>query len=126
MKSFRRIPREIASAFRACLSLCLLVPMLVSVAYADDAAIKVDPEAAKNYLTLAKGVSPARLSQTISDLSSLHYNVLNQPLGAPVTAYSRVAGTPGGDLAFAYVRQQFRQIFGTANTAENRFPSRFP
>ena len=88
--------------------------------------IKVDPEAAKNYVALAGGVSPARLAKTISDLSRIQYPVPNQPAGAPVIAHSRVAGTPGGDQARAYVLAQFKQIFGAGNVHEEPFPVTVP
>ena len=103
--------------------LCLLGAMLPALPgqAQDTTKIKVDPEAAQNYVALAKGVSPARLSQTINDLSGIHYAVPNQPAAAPVTAYSRVAGTPGGEAARTYVRQQFNAIFGPGNVSEEPF-----
>ena len=125
MKSFRRIPREIAAA-RACFAVCLLLPIFLTAARAGDTKIKIDPEAARNYVALSKAISPARLSQTISDLSNVQYPILNQPLGASVIAHSRVAGTPGGDIARAYVRQQFQQIFGASNVTEEPFPVTVP
>ena len=120
MMSSRRILRETASAFRVSLSVSLLF-LCLSGARAADSKIKVDPEAARNYVALSQAISSARLSQTVTDLSNIQYPVLNQPPGAPVTAHSRVAGTPGGDIARAYVKQQFTQIFGTANVVEEPF-----
>ena len=125
MMSSRRFPRETASAFRIYLFLCLLflcpLFLCLSGARAADSKIKVDPEAARNYVALSQSISSARLSQTVTDLSNIQYPILNQPLGAPVIAHSRVAGTTGGDLARAYVRQQFQTIFGTANVTEEPF-----
>ncbi len=120
MKSFRRTDGVAPFLFRAFSSLCLLGALTLP-GYAQQDKIKVDPDAAKNYVALSQGVSPARLSQTISDLSGIHYAVPNQPAAAPVTAYSRVAGTPGGDAARAYVRQQFNAIFGAGNVSEEPF-----
>ncbi len=119
MKSFRRPAGVTMFASRAFSVLCLLSALLP--AQAQDTKIKVDPDAAKNYVALANGVSPARLSQTIADLSGIHYAVPNQPASAPVMAYSRVAGTPGGNTARAYVRGQFNAIFGVGNVAEEPF-----
>ena len=124
MKSFRRT--DGATRFTASLLpvLCLLSLALLVLAlpgHAQQTKIKVDPDAASNYRTLAASISPARLSQTIADLSAIHYAVPNQPTSAPVTAYSRVAGTPGGDQARVYVRQQFDAIFGAGNVAEEPF-----
>ena len=118
MKSFRRLI-GVTPFFPALSVVCLLCALLP--AQAQETKIKVDPDAAKNYVALANGVSPARLSQTIADLSGIHYLVPNQPAPAPVTAYSRVAGTPGGDIARAYVRGQFNAIFGPGNVAEEPF-----
>ena len=126
MKSFRRAPGASASLFQLFSCLCLFSTLCMSGAGADTTKIKVDPEAAKNYVALAGAVSPARLSQTISDLSSIHYAVPNQPAGAPVTAHSRMAGTPGGDQARAYVLNQFRQILGPENVTEETFPVTAP
>ncbi len=119
MKSFRRTA-GVTQFFPALSVLCLLCALSLP-SRAQDAKIKVDPDAAKNYLSLAQGVSPARLSQTIAALSGIHYTVPNQPASAPVTAYSRVAGTPGGEQAQAYVRRQFNAIFGAGNVAEEPF-----
>ena len=119
MKRIRRTDgatRFLARAFFVCLLSLAVLP-----GHAQDAKIKVDPEAAKNYALLASGVSPARLFQTIADLSGIHYAVPNQPAAAPVSAYSRVAGTPGGDAARAYVRRQFNAIFGPGNVSEEPF-----
>jgi len=129
MKDFPRAPGA-HSQLRSFSCLCLLLMLLASgwatEARADQAKIKVDPEAAKNYVALAGGVSPARLSQTIADLSRIQYAVPNQPAGAPVIAHSRMAGTPGGDQARAYVRGQFQQIFGAGNVTEEPFPVTVP
>jgi hypothetical protein len=120
MKSFRRSLGATQTLLLALFCFCLL-GVLSQPGQAQDTKIKVDPDAAKNYVALAKGVSPARLSQTITDLSGIHYAVPNQPAAAPVTAYSRVAGTPGGDMARSYVRQQFNTIFGAGNVSEEPF-----
>ena len=120
MKSFRRPDGATAFIFRALSVLCLLCALPLT-GHAQDTKIKVDPDAAKNYVALANGVSPARLSQTIADLSGIHYAVPNQPASAPVTAFSRVAGTPGGEQARAYVREQFNAIFGAGNVTEEPF-----
>ena len=127
MKDHPRAPGALP-AFHFFSRLCLLLTLLglTAAARADTAKIKVDPEAAKNYVALAGGVSPARLSKTIADLSGIHYNVPNQPAGAPVVAHSRMAGTPGGDQARAYVLAQMQQILGTANVHEEAFPVTFP
>ncbi len=124
MKSFRR-PAGVTQFFRALFVLCLLCALSLPIR-AQDTKIKVDPDAAKNYVALAQGVSPARLSRTIADLSGIHYLVPNQPASAPVTAYSRVAGTPGGDAARAYVRGQFNAIFGAGNVSEEPFTVTVP
>ncbi len=121
MKSPRRPAGAIMFVSRAFSVLCLLGALSLPGHAQDAAKIKVDPDAAKNYVALANGVSPARLSQTIADLSGIHYAVPNQPANAPVTAFSRVAGTPGGDLARAYVRRQFNAIFGLGNVSEEPF-----
>ena len=117
MKSFRR-PAGVAHILLACVCLLLALPL---PSPAQQTQIKVDPEAAQNYVALAGGVSPARLLQTINDLSGIHYAVPNQPAAAPVAAYSRVAGTPGGDAAQDYVRQQFQAIFGAGHVSEEPF-----
>ena len=123
MKSFRRASG--VSAVRIFFWLCLA--LLAVTASADDKSkIKVDPEAAKNYVSLAAGVSPARLSKTIADLSRIQYPVPNQPAGAEVVAHSRVAGTPGGDQARDYVKQAFRNIFGAVNVSEEPFSVTVP
>ena len=126
MKSFRRTVG--ATDTLPCLSwlrlvscLCLFGALSLPGHAQDTTKIKVDPEAAQNYVALAKGVSPSRLSQTISDLSGIHYAVPNQPAAAPVTAYSRVAGTTGGAEARAYVRRQFNAIFGPGHVSEEPF-----
>lgn len=119
MKSFRRT--DGATRFLAPLLPVLCLLSLALPGHAQQTKIKVDPDAARNYRTLAAGISPARLTQTIADLSGIHYVVPNQPASAPVTAYSRVAGTPGGDAARAYVRQQFNTIFGPGNVTEEPF-----
>ncbi len=120
MKSSRRSPGATHTLLRVLSCLCLLCASLPGRAQ-DSTKIKVDPQAAPYYVTLAKGVSPARLSQTISDLSGIHYAVPNQPAAAPVTAYSRVAGTPGGAAARDYIRRQFQAIFGPGNVSEEPF-----
>ena len=123
MKSFRRTAGATVSVFHSLFRVscfCLLAALSLP-GQAQQTKIKVDPDAAKNYIALSAGVSPARLAQTISDLSGIHYAVPNQPAGAPVTAYTRVSGTPGGDIARTYVRQQFNAIFGPANVTEERF-----
>jgi len=119
MKSFRRT--DGATRFLAPLLPVLCLLSLALPGHAQQTKIKVDPDAARNYRTLAAGISPARLTQTIADLSGIHYAVPNQPASAPVTAYSRVAGTPGGDAARTYVRQQFNTIFGPGNVTEEPF-----
>ncbi len=119
MKTSRRSDGAIFPT-RVLLALCLLLSALTP-GNAQTTKIKVDSDAAKNYVSLAGGVSPARLSQTISDLSGIHYAVPNQPAAAPVTAHSRVAGTPGGDQARAYVRRQFNSVFGPGNVSEEPF-----
>ncbi len=125
MKSFRHAPG--ASALRVFSWLCLFSTLFAATAQADQSTkIKVDPEAARNYVSLAAGVSPARLSKTIADLSRIQYTVPNQPAGAEVIAHSRVAGTPGGDQARDYVKQAFRNIFGAANVSEESFPVTVP
>ena len=123
MKSFRRIFGATESLSRILSCLCLMAALSLPAlpGHAQQTKIKVDPDAAKNYVTLSAGVSPARLSQTIADLSGIHYAVPNQPADAPVTAYSRVAGTPGGDAARAYVARQFQAIFGAGNVHEEAF-----
>ena len=123
MKSLRRRAGATQSLFRLLFGLCLLVALSMPAlpGLAQQTKIKVDPDAAKNYMALSAGVSPARLSQTIADLSGIHYAVPNQPAAAPVTAYSRVAGTTGGAMAQAYVREQFRSIFGAGNVHEEPF-----
>ncbi|MDQ2798851.1 MAG: M28 family peptidase, partial [Armatimonadota bacterium] len=126
MKSFRRAPGAHVSLVYVFSCLCLLSTLISSAARADTTKIKVDPEAAKNYVALAGGVSPARLSKTISDLSRIQYAVPNQPAGAPVIAHSRMAGTPGGDQARAYVLAQFQQIFGAENVTEEPFQVTVP
>ena len=118
MKSFRR---PVGAAYTLLSCLCLLMALSGPSHAQDTTKIKVDPDAAKNYVALAAGVSPARLLQTINDLSGIHYAVPNQPAAAPVTAYSRVAGTPGGDAAQEYVRQQFQAIFGAGHVSEEPF-----
>ncbi len=118
MKSFRR-----DACVLACL--CLLTALSAPVS-AQTPKVKIDPEAAQNYKTLAAGISPARLAKTIADLSAISYPVPNQPAGAPVTAHSRLAGTPGGDQARAYVRGEFQKIFGAGNVAEEEFPVTIP
>ena len=119
MTSFRRLPG--ATRFPASLLPVLCLLFLALPGHAQQTKIKVDPDAAKNYIALAAGVSPMRLSQTITDLSGIHYAVPNQPATAPVTAHGRVAGTPGGEQARAYVRQQFNLIFGAGNVSEEPF-----
>ena len=122
MKSIRRAGRAPIHF----LSFCLLV-LLAHGAGADTSTkIKVDPEAAKNYVSLSQGVDPARIAQTIHDLSAIQYPIPNQPGGAPVIAHSRVAGTPGGDQARAYVVAQFKQIFGEGNVHEEPFTVTVP
>ncbi len=124
MKSFRRTAGVVPFLFRIFSRLCLPCLCLLGAlmpGHAQDTKIVVDPDAAKNYVALSQGVSPARLSQTISDLSGIHYAVPHQPAAAPVTAYSRVAGTPGGDAARTYIRQQFNAIFGPGNVSEEPF-----
>ena len=123
MKSFRRLFGATESRSRLLFCLCLMAALSLPAlpGQAQQTKIKVDPEAAKNYVTLSAGVSPARLSQTVADLSGIHYAVPNQPAAAPVTAYSRVAGTPGGDAARAYVLGQFQAIFGAGNVREEPF-----
>ena len=127
MKSFRRAAGtpSFRLLFRSLSFLCLLT-VAAGSAHAQQTKIKVDPEAARNYKLLASGVSAARLSQTIAALSGIQYAVPNQPAGAPVIAHSRVAGTPGGDQARAYVRDQFRQILGAGNVTEEEFPVTVP
>ena len=127
MKDHSRAPGAL-SLFHSFPRLCLLLTLLglTAAARADTAKIKVDPEAARNYVALAGGVSPARLSKTIADLSGIHYNVPNQPAGAPVVAHSRMAGTAGGDQARAYVLAQMKQILGAANVHEETFPVTYP
>ena len=56
MKSFRRPAGATKFASRAFSVLCLLSALLP--AQAQDTKIKVDPDAAKNYVALANGVSP--------------------------------------------------------------------
>ena len=120
MKSFRRTSGATEFISRVFLVLCLLSTLPLP-GYAQATKIKVDPDAAKNYVALANGVSSARLSKTIADLSDIHYTVPNQPAAAPVVAYTRVAGTPGGDAARVYVRQQFNAVFGAGNVSEEPF-----
>jgi len=126
MKSLRRPARPAAVLARLFCLPSVLLFALAAGARADSNKIKVDPEAARNYVALSAGVSPARLSKTIADLSRIQYDVPNQPAGAPVVAHSRMAGTPGGDQARAYVRQAFGNIFGAANVAEEPFAVTVP
>ena len=125
MKSFRRAPG--ASVFRLFSWLCCLAVLCAAPSVrADDTKIKIDPEAAKNYVALSQAINTSRLAQTITDLSAIQYPVPNQPLQAPVTAHSRVAGTPGGDQARAYVLQQFQGIFGAGNVSQEPFTVTVP
>lgn len=68
--------------------------------------VKIDPEAAAHYQTLAHSIDPERIAGTIQYLSSLG---------------SRVAGYPGNDQARAYVEGQLQSILGPANVHEERF-----
>ncbi len=129
MKDFQRAPGARSRScffFCRCLLMALALMPCLTGARADQPKIKVDPEAARNYVALAGGVSPARLSRTIADLSGIHYSVPNQPAGAPVIAHSRMAGSPGGDQARAYVLAQMKQILGAANVHEETFPVTVP
>ena len=96
-------------------TLFLLAALLTAApthAQQDDNTIKIDPAAAANYKALAAGVQPARLQQTVRALSAIHYTLPPVP-GVPGTeAFSRVAGTPGGDQARKYVHDQLQSILG--------------
>ena len=128
MKDFQRAPsaHPHLCLFCLCLLMALGLTLGMTTARADQTKIKVDPEAARNYVVLAGGVSPARLSKTIADLSGIHYTIPNQPAGAPVIAHSRMAGTPGGDQARAYVLAQMKQILGAGSVHEEQFPVTIP
>nr|MDQ2688117.1 M28 family peptidase [Armatimonadota bacterium] len=97
-----------------------LAPSPVRADAASDAA-KVDPTAAVNYTKLAHGIQAARLQDAINKLSDIHYTIPASADGPAVTAYSRVAGTPGGEQAHQYVQGQFNQIFGAPNVQAENF-----
>ncbi|MBV9851636.1 MAG: M28 family peptidase [Armatimonadetes bacterium] len=104
----------------ALLSLAALLSLtLAASAQQDDNTIKVDPNAAGHYKTLAAGVQPARLQATVRALSGIHYPLPAMPGVAPTLAYSRLAGTPGGDQARDYVKAQMQAILG--NVTEETF-----
>ncbi len=86
----------------------------------------VDAVAARNYQALAQGVQAARLQSDIVQLSGIHYPV-SAAAGAPsVTAFSRVAGTPGGVQAQNWVHAQFNSIFGRDHVTRETFPVTAP
>ena len=102
------------------LSLATLLSLAVpTLAQQDDNTIKVDPTAAANYKSLAKSVQPARLQQSVRYLAGIHYALPATPGGSSTLAYSRMAGTPGGDQARDYVKSQLQQIVG--NVTEETF-----
>lgn len=112
------------------LLLTLLVPFFPGPALhaqVSTAILKpVDPEAAANYKILEAAVSPANLARTVTELSSIRYPI-PQPAGvAPESGYSRIAGTAGGDIARAYVLNQFQQIFGPDQVTEEPFDVTVP
>jgi len=105
---------------------CTALTVVSAQTNSDGTQIKTDPEAAANYKLLSGQVSPSNLAQTVDALSAIHYNIPQLP-GAPAgVAYSRMAGTPGGDQALGYVRSQFQNIFGAQNVTEEPFSVTIP
>jgi hypothetical protein len=114
------ILRRVLLLLTAVLSLASLTA-IPTRAQQDDTTVKVDPVAAQNYRTLAAAVQPAGLQKTVQDLAGIHYAIPSLP-GVPQTlAYSRVAGTPGGDQARQYVQSQLQQILGSQNVIAEPF-----
>lgn len=122
-----RLPGLCALPSAIILFLCvLLLGSLVNPAGADDKSTKIDPEASANYETLAKSISPDRLSDTVKFLSGIHYQVDADPGTPSVDANSRMAGTPGGDQARDYVKAQLSQILGASQVTQEDFPVSIP
>ena len=108
-------------------SLLLLRVLCVSAsAQAGDKPLKIDPAAACAYQLLGQSVKASRLQETITSLTNIHYAVPGAPGGPGVTANSRVAGTPGGAQAQAYVQGQFNTVFGAQNVSTETFPVTAP
>ena len=104
----RRAPRALALVLSALAALLFAAPTHAQ----NDNTIKVDPNAAAHYKTLAAAIQPARIRQTVRDLSDIHYPLPALPGVAAGEAYSRIAGTPGGDQARRYVHDQMQATLG--------------
>ena len=103
-----------------------LLPLRVCAQTTSDPSLKIDPGAARAYKSLAGTVQAARLQATVAALSGIHYQVPGAA-GAPgVTAYSRLAGSPGGRQAQGYVQGQFQAVFGAGNVSTEEFPVTTP
>lgn len=127
MKICRRVlsfPHAVLVA--ACVVLSAILPLGAIADSADANKAKVDPDARPHYLKLSKSIAASRISETVQTLSGIHYTV-NPTNGSPATVnYSRIAGTPGGEIAQTYVRNQFQQILGAENVHEESFPVTTP
>lgn len=103
-----------------------LLGILAGGAAADDKSSKIDPDAAANYTTLAKSISPDRLSSAIRFLSGIQYPIPSDPGEPALTANSRLAGTPGADQARDYIKGQLSSILGAGAVTQEDFSVTVP